>query len=100
MVELAAGIDVPETHVAEKRVLLPPAPATEEEARLTSLLQVSSSGARPDDAYVAVPYHGYWFWIDDRDFPSKRMFSLIMVLFTLVETEEKKETPLLTVPVG
>jgi hypothetical protein len=100
MVELAAGIDVPEAHVAEKRVLLPPPAATEEEARLTSLLQVSSSGARPADAYVAVPYRGYWFWIDDRDFPSKRMFSLIMVLFTLVETEQKEETPLLTVPVG
>ena len=101
MVELAAtGIDVPDSHVTEKRVLPSPPATTGEEARLAPVLQVHSSSAQPTDAYVAVPYHGHWFWIDDRDFPSKRMFSFIMVLFTLVETGEKEEAPIVTIPVG
>ena len=101
MVELATtGIDVPDAHVTEKRVLPTPQPTTEEEARLAPVLRVHSSSARPTDAFVALPYHGYWFWIDDWDFPSKRMFSFLMVLFTLVETGPKGEAPIVTIPVG
>jgi hypothetical protein len=47
-----------------------------------------------------VPYHNSWFYIDDRDFASKRMFSLIMLLFTLVEPATKDEAPLVTIPIG
>jgi len=101
MVELATtGIDVPDAHVTEKRVLPSPQATTEEEARLVPVLRVYSGSTRPTDAYVALSYHGYWFWIDDRDFPSKRMFSLLMVLFTLVETGPKEEAPLVTIPIG
>jgi hypothetical protein len=39
---------------------------------------------------VAVPYRGYWFWIDDRDMASKRMFTFLMFIFTLVETGGKE----------
>jgi len=47
-----------------------------------------------------VPYHDHWFWIDARDFPSKRTFSLIMMLFTLVEPPMKDEAPIVTIPIG
>jgi len=66
----------------------------------TPLMQVYSGGTRPADALVAVPYHNYWFWIGSRDFPSKRTFSLIMMLFTLVEPTTKDEAPIVTIPVG
>jgi hypothetical protein len=49
--------------------------------------------ARPADAFVAVPYRDHWFWIDDRDMLSKRLFSFIMFIFTLVETPGKEAPP-------
>ena len=45
-----------------------------------------------------MPYRGYWFWIDDRDMASKRLFSFLMFLFTLVETGGKETAPVLTIP--
>src|SRR5439155_1157578 len=40
------------------------------------------------------------FWIDDRDVPSKRMFSFIMFVFALVEPASKDAPPVLTIPAG
>jgi hypothetical protein len=48
--------------------------------------KVQSGKDRPDDAFAAVHYSGYWFWIDNRDFPSKRGLSLLMLLLSLAET--------------
>jgi hypothetical protein len=45
-----------------------------------------------------VPYRGHWFWIDDRDLLTKRNFALLMLLFALTDTGEKKAVPLLTIP--
>jgi hypothetical protein len=57
------------------------------------LIRISSSAERPGDAFVAIPYHGYWFSIDDRDPASKNLFSFILLLFTFVETGSKDITP-------
>jgi hypothetical protein len=40
----------------------------------------------------------HWFWIADRDLKSKRTFAFIMMLFTLSETGEKENFPLITIP--
>jgi hypothetical protein len=100
LAELANNIEVPAADVAEQRVLPTPPVDTAAGPYATPLLQVHSGGARPGDAFVVVPYHNSWFYIDDRDFPSKRMFSLIMLLFTLVEPATKDEAPLVTIPIG
>jgi hypothetical protein len=48
-----------------------------------------------------VPYRDYWFSIDDRDVTSKRLFSFLYFIFTLVETGGGRETPtVLTIPTG
>lgn len=100
LAELASNIEVPAADVEEQWVL----PTLPEDAEAgpyaTPLLQVHSGSARPAYAFVAVPYHNSWFWIDGRDFPSKRTFSLIMILFTLVEPATKEEAPILTLPLG
>ena len=53
---------------------------------------------RPGDAFVAIPYHGHWFSIDDRDPASKNLFSFILLLFTFVETGSKDIVPVLSIP--
>ncbi len=67
---------------------------------LPPLLRILSSSSKPENAFVAVPYRDHWFWLDDRDVPSKRMFSFLMFVFTLVETGEKAPAPLVTIPTG
>ena len=39
-----------------------------------------------------------WFWIDDRDLKTKRAFAFMMMFFTLSETGEKENLPLITIP--
>jgi hypothetical protein len=98
--DLASYIEVPDVHVAEKRVNptltdqpvagTPPVP----------LIRIHSSQERPSDTFIAIPYRGYWFWIDDKDLPSKRLFSSLMLVFTLTETGGKEGAPIVTIPTG
>ena len=37
----------------------------------------------PRDAYLAVKYRGYWYFIDDRDDASKKTFALVLMLSRL-----------------
>jgi hypothetical protein len=101
IIDLGSYIEVPNVHVEEKRVN----PTNMEENSATGpsspLIRIHNSKEKPADAFVAVPYHGYWFWIDDRDLPSKRMFSFLMFIFTLVEkTGSKEGAPIVTIPAG
>jgi hypothetical protein len=52
---------------------------------------------RSPDAFLSVPYRDHWFWIDDRDLATKRTFALLMLLFSLADTGEKKGLPLITI---
>ena len=45
-------------------------------------------------------YRDNWFWISGLDIPSKRLFSFIMFIFTLVETGGKEGLPIVTIPAG
>jgi len=45
---------------------------------------------------VQVKYGGHWYWIDDRNFITKRIFTFLTVLFTLSETGQKIQQPILT----
>jgi hypothetical protein len=98
ILNLASFIEVPETHVAEKRV----GPSlTEEKAdgsRVPPLMRIQSSSGKPEDAFVAVPYRNHWFWIDDRDLRSKGLFSFLMYIFNLVDTGVKEGAPVVTIP--
>lgn len=100
LIDLASYIEVPSLHVDEKRVN----PMQMEEVSPGSpsipLIRIHSSRGKPSESFVAVPYHDYWFYIDDRDLPSKRMFSFLMFMFTLVETGGKEGAPIVTIPAG
>jgi hypothetical protein len=94
MAELASNIEVPEKDVAEGRVYAPPADAPGFEP----LIRIRSGDSLPSDAYVGVRYRKQWFWIDDRDISSKRIFAFSMLLFSLTETGPKGGAPIVTVP--
>lgn len=87
---------IPEKHVKEGRAAPGVITQGEDSGRM---IFVHSSEQPPDDAYTAVAYEGYWFWIDDKDLRSKRTFSFLMLLFSLVETGGQPAPPIITIPV-
>lgn len=100
IIDLAADIEVPAAHVEEQRV----SPTHVEQAyagkMIPPLIRIRSSPEKPGDAFVSVPYRNSYFWIDDRDLRSKKIFSFLMFVFTLVETGEKGAAPIVTIPTG
>ena len=89
IVDLSADIEVPAAHVEEKRVNPTFTEAFAGE-KTPPLLRIRSSSEKPADAFISVRYRNSWFWIDDRDLRSKRIFSFLMFVFTLVETGKKE----------
>jgi len=100
MIELATQIDVPPQHVAEGRTVPSLAIFDRTEEKTGRLVKINSSADKPADAFTAVNYKDHWFWIDDRDFKTKRAFAFLMILFSLTETGGKEGLPLVTIPAG
>ncbi len=55
---------------------------------------------RPARARVAIPYRGYWFYIDESDQDTKSTFSLLVELSRLELNTKASPGPMLTLPVG
>ena len=100
IIDLASYIDVPSAHVEEKRVIQSMPEETVQGLPVPQLIRIYSSPDRPTDAFIAVPYRDYWFWIDDRDYRSKALFTFLMFIFSLTETGGKEGAPIITVPAG
>lgn len=62
-------------------------------------LEVKYSKRPPRTAYVTVPYDDLWYYIDDRDQRSKRVFALLRFLFAFMSSSESAG-PALTVSAG
>ncbi|MBF0550202.1 MAG: hypothetical protein HQK60_06675, partial [Deltaproteobacteria bacterium] len=54
----------------------------------------------PSGAFVAVPYRGHWFYIDDKDNLSKETLSLLIIIYSLQSGTTQGANPVLTIPVG
>ena len=101
LLDLSSYIEVPAASTTEQRTFPTPAPEVVNGKPVAPLIKILSSSQNPGDAFAAVPYRQEWYWIDDKDFASKRLFSFIMFLFTLTETEGGKQgAPIITIPVG
>lgn len=97
LMEVGGEVSVPASHIAEGRAtpgLADPAAAAE----TIRHIRIHSSTERSAQAFLSVPYRDHWFWIDDRDLATKRNFALLMLLFSLADTGEKKGVPLVTIP--
>jgi hypothetical protein len=97
MTTMAAQVEVPPEDVSQGRAT-PGWEAVSTNTNAVRLIQIKCSKTEPADAFVMVNYRNHWFWIDDRDLKSKRVFSFMMMLFTLADTGEKESLPLITIP--
>jgi hypothetical protein len=61
---------------------------------------IKSSKEKPQDVFLAVSYRNYWFYIEDTDFRSKRIFSFLLFLLSLAEGGSQGVAPVLTLPAG
>lgn len=61
---------------------------------------VNSGKDKPDSSYAAVRYGNYWYWIDDTDLESKKVFVLMLFLTTLTNRSDPGIGPVLTIPTG
>jgi len=100
IIDLGSNIAVPPQHVAEKRTAPTMPPENLNGAEIPPLIRITSSSHKPDDSFVAVPYKDHWYWIDDRDVRSKAVFSFLMFVFSLTETQGKEGAPIVTIPAG
>ena len=63
-------------------------------------LRVRSQSERPSNAFSAVQYQGYWFYVDQADLESKVVFQMLLALFELQAPAGGQVAPLLTLPAG
>jgi hypothetical protein len=105
MYYVSHGIEIPPEHAAAGLVTVTrDASGQPFDWRLVTqgLFRVYSANGdkRPPGALVAVPYKGYWFYIDDTDQDTKATFSLLMELARLELIGKTGPGPVLTLPVG
>jgi len=100
MLTLATQIDVPTVHI-EGGLTVPKLTFPDsEETKMGELIKIHTNPNKPENAHVSVRYKDYWFWINDGDFYSKRVFTFLMILFSLTESGSKGGLPLVTIPSG
>ncbi len=97
MTTMASQVDAPAEDISQGRAT-PGWESSGQDTNAVRLIRIRCSKSKPADAFVTVSYRNHWFWIDDRDLKSKRVFSFMMMLFTLADTGEKEPLPLITIP--
>jgi len=93
---LGSNVEVPSEHIAESRTY-PQITETAETQSLPPLVRIHAEKSRPADAFAAINYRDYWYWIDDRDYRSKGIFTFLMIIMTLADTGEKVQPPVVTI---
>jgi hypothetical protein len=94
---MASQVEIPPEDLAHNAATpgwesVPAGPGT------SRLIEIHSSRGKPTHASVAISYRDHWFWIDDYDLKSKRVFAFMMMLFTLADTGDRENLPVLTIP--
>lgn len=98
LLEVASGIDVPDPHVAEGRTTAATRMDEAQNPRDRPLARIHAASTQPAGSFSAVRYRDTWYWIDDGDYASKRIFTFLMMFFSLAETGVTSQAPVLTIP--
>lgn len=93
MLEFSSSVDVPEEDVASGRTM----PVLAADAAAGPTLRVRCTESEPADAYASALYHGRWYWIDDKDFASKTIFTTALFILSLTETGGTAVAPVVTI---
>jgi hypothetical protein len=97
MAWLSRGVVAPPLHIEHGLV----ARRDELSELVEQWLVVQHAGAAPPSAWLAVPYRGYWFYIDSRDLNSRRTLGLLSSLIRLeISAGGAQNVPVLTVPLS
>jgi hypothetical protein len=102
---MANGVEVPPEHL-EKGWAIAPVDGSgvvfdlREVTRGLFEVHASKCHKPPANAYVAVHYRDYCYWIDDSDQSSKSSFALMLQLTRLDLARQRPGVPALTLPVG
>jgi len=92
---ISAQFEVPQAHISSGWTYQTLSPGSTSE----SLIVVHASAEEPEHPFVATSERGYWFWIDESDYASKRAFSFLTMLLTLAESGGDR-SPLVTIGAG
>ena len=100
LIDTAASIEVPEAHVGEGSVPRTAVFDTDATVGYQPMVRIRSGREKPDDAFVSIPYGDHWYWIANRDYRSKQIFSFLMIVFSLTDAGPAKGQPIVTIPAG
>lgn len=94
---LRATIQIPEEH--DRKGLAVAYPSV---GLLGQGVRICSSGKRPENAWLAVKYRDYWFFIEESDLITKRLFRFTSMLWqvSIAGGTGQQSAPVLTVPVS
>jgi len=90
---LSFSVEVPLEHLVDGRALNLGSNCTSQ----TPGFVIHSSLTKPCDAYAAISYRGYWFWVDDKDLSTKRYFMFLLNFLAQTDTAAKDTLPLVTI---
>jgi hypothetical protein len=98
MQALAQQIEVPkEDEPGATQPKMNPTPSAQVVQRR---FKVRVGSSRPARSYTSVKYRGNWYWIEDNDLDSKRIFALMILLFSFGDSKPEEALPVLTIPVN
>jgi hypothetical protein len=93
---LSAALEIPEEDIAAGTAIRYPNAGS-----LGSRLRVRRARNKPDNAYVLVKHHNWWYYISETDQATKRFFHLVTVLWSVTIAEStagSQKAPLLMLP--
>lgn len=99
------GIDIPNEHIEQGKAPMtcnPDGTTFDWKQVMDGLFRVhcTKSKKRPEEAYVAVYYEDYWYYIDKKDRDTKATFALLLEVSRLELQSSEANAPLLTLPLG
>jgi hypothetical protein len=98
MVQVALSAEVPQQDIDQGRSY-PNSPLSHDPS-YKPLARIRCTRSQPNDAFIMVRYRNLWFWVDDKDLQSKRMFTTLLLMVNLAESGQPAAAPLVTIPAG